>query len=155
MRREGVGEVAAAERRQPGVLDQHRVRREHRRHDHVDRDQERVVPGGDVQHDAQRLVADEPLEARLRRERLVGQRGSASRHMVSARSIMVATSLLACWRGLPIWRVMSSATWSAVARNAGTIWLTSRTRSATGVRRQSRWAARARAAVASSSDGVV
>ena len=47
---------------------------------------------------------------------------SASRHMVSARSIMVAISFRACWRGLPIWRVMSSATWSAMARNAGTIW---------------------------------
>ena len=80
---------------------------------------------------------------------------SASRHMVSARSIIVAISFLACCRGLPIWRVMSSATWSAMARKAGTIWPTRRTRSATGVRRQSRWTARARAPMVSSSEGVV
>ena len=72
--REGVGEVAAAERRQPGVLDQHGVAREQRRHDHVDGDQERIVPGRDVEHDAQRLAADEPVESRLGREGLVGER---------------------------------------------------------------------------------
>jgi hypothetical protein len=57
------------------VFDQHRVPREERRHDHVDGDQKGVVPGGDVQHDSKRLVADEPLEPRLGRERLVGQGG--------------------------------------------------------------------------------
>ena len=72
--RERVGEVAAAERREPGVLDQHGIAGEERRDDHVDGDEERVVPRGDVERDAQRLVADEALEAVLRRERLVGER---------------------------------------------------------------------------------
>ncbi len=46
---------------------------------------------------------------------------SAIRHMVSARSIIPLISFRACWSGFPIWRVMSSATWSAIARKAGTI----------------------------------
>src|SRR3990172_8866561 len=75
----------------------------------------------------------------------------ARRHIVSARSIIVLISFRDCWRGLPIWRVMSRATASAICRNAGTIWATTLTRSPTATLRHARWAARARSMMRASS----
>ncbi len=54
--------------------------RQHRRHHHVDADEQRVVPGADVQHHADRLVPHEARQPRQGRERVVAQRLGRQRH---------------------------------------------------------------------------
>ncbi len=76
---EGPFELLRDERRLRGVLHEHRVARQHRRHDHVHRDRQRIVPGRDVEHDADGLVADEAPEARLFGQHLVGEGGRRDR----------------------------------------------------------------------------
>ena len=73
--REAFGEALGAQRRLRGVLQHHRIARHDRRHDAVHRDEIRVIPRGDGEHDAERLAAHEAREVRLRagvdvRERL-------------------------------------------------------------------------------------
>ena len=70
---EGALELLGDECRLRRVLHEHGVARQHRRHDHVHRDRERVVPCGDVEYDADGLVADEAPEAGLLGEHLVGE----------------------------------------------------------------------------------
>ena len=62
---EGLGEGLAAFRGLAGVLDDDGVTGEDAGDDDVDRDEEWVVPGGDVEDDAEGLVADVALEAFL------------------------------------------------------------------------------------------
>ena len=55
------------------MLDDDRIAREHRRHDDVDGGEQRVVPRGQVENDAERLFHDAALEARLDPRNDVGQ----------------------------------------------------------------------------------
>jgi hypothetical protein len=64
--RETGGELFGAQRRLRGMLEDHSVARHERGHDAVHGDQVRIVPGGDREHHAQRLAADEAREPGLR-----------------------------------------------------------------------------------------
>ena len=57
-----------------GVLEQHRVAGQQRRHDRVDRGEVRVVPGGDHEHDTERLARCPAVEAVEVVEDLIGER---------------------------------------------------------------------------------
>ena len=99
--REGAREVLATQRRARRVLHDHRVAREHRRHHHVHRREQRVVPRRQVEHDAQRLLHDAPLEARLGRqhdvrERRVGDGDHVAGAPGHARELALAPGPAAC-----------------------------------------------------------
>ena len=84
----------------------------------------------------------------------IGSSASASgarRIIVSARVSIVSTSPRAWRMGLPIWRVMSSATASFIARNAATNSVQAAMRTASGVSRHACWAARIFTRIESSS----
>ena len=104
-------ELIGDERRLRGVLHEHRIARQHRRHDHVHRDRERIVPGRDVEHDTDRLVADEALEARRIGGKTSSARASAAiAQSCSTRSTIVrSNSARDCAIGLPIMRVIARA----------------------------------------------
>ena len=70
---EGAREVLPAERASGGVLEHDCVARQDSRDDRVDRREERVVPRGQVEHHAERILRDAPVEPVLVREDQVGQ----------------------------------------------------------------------------------
>ena len=59
---ECVFEGLPAQRRLARMFEDDGVSREHGRHDDVQRDKQRIVPRGDVEHDAERFVADVAFE---------------------------------------------------------------------------------------------
>ncbi len=70
---EAGGEVFRDQRRLAGVLHHHRVAGEDRRQNGVQRGHVGEVPGRQIEHNAQRLAADEALEAFLRSDVDIGQ----------------------------------------------------------------------------------
>ena len=77
---ERLTEMSAAQGRAGAVLDQHGVARKQGRGDHVDRDQQRVVPRGDVEYNALRCVLDAQDESVLGRRRVRSQRFGCVAH---------------------------------------------------------------------------
>ena len=71
---EGPGKCLTGERRAGTMLERDDVASEQGRDDHVDRNQERVVPGRDVQDHTQRDVLDATMESVFHRHRLGSQR---------------------------------------------------------------------------------
>ena len=103
-------ETLGAQRRLRGVLQHHGVARHDRRHDAVHRDEIRIVPGRDGEHDAQRLAAHEALEIRLSARRrcrraLRARWRSCSARARACRALRSARS----GSGRPICQVSSSA----------------------------------------------
>ena len=76
-------EALRAQRRLRGMLQDHRVAGHQCRHDAVHRDEIRIVPGGDREHDAERLAADEAREVLLRPRIDVGERVGRDRDHVA------------------------------------------------------------------------
>ena len=72
---EGLDERVAAERREARMLDEDGVAGRERRNDDVHGDQQRIVPGRNVEHDAERLAAYVAAEAFLGRQQVVLQGG--------------------------------------------------------------------------------
>ena len=73
--REGLRQPLAGQRGLAGMLQHHGVAGDQRRHDGVDRGQERVVPGGDDEDQAERLARQGAAEAVAVLDHHRGQRG--------------------------------------------------------------------------------
>ena len=91
------GETLGAQWRLRRVLQDDRIAGHQRRHDAVHRDQVRVVPGRDREHDAERLATHEADEAGLRPRIDVGERVRGDTDHVS-RALQRAAHLV---RGIP------------------------------------------------------
>ena len=94
-RSEGGAHALGAQQRLGGVLEHDRVARQQRRHDRVDGAQVRVVPRGDHQHRAQRIAADELLEALGSVDRDVGEPLAGDRDHVPRPLLEAAPDLVA------------------------------------------------------------
>ena len=132
-----------------GLLEQHRIARDQRRHDRVHGRQIRVVPGRDGEDDAHRLAHDIAFKSRARIDRNDGrQRGLRDLGHIARALLDAAKLALTVADGTAHLPGQFLRDLLAHALSASTKRTTSDARSLKGTRRHAFWAARARSSVA-------
>jgi hypothetical protein len=141
-------DVQAGEGRELGRLVKDRVAGQQRRHEHVAADEKRIVPGGDVGDDAERLLGDALAHAGIGEDFLIGRGLLDLGEKKSIRPRKPFNSLRDWARGLPTSAVSVAARVSSSATSAARKATMAALRSARGRAAHAGCAARARAALA-------